>query len=159
MFAKCVILAQMPQPLSQPVPPLQPELAACPSPVSCGHVQPSLLAVYRARQRAPPPAVPEKRKRSDFDSDAAYKQHTSDRRRAQERVREFKRPKRDRSERDQSGRDQSGRARHARVREQCEHWQKKLERREIEEEARDVRRMWRMGISVPVGQKKAPRLW
>ena len=147
------------QPPLQPATPPLPELAACPSPEPCGQAQPSLLAVYRARQRAPPPVVPEKRKRSDFDSDMAYKQHTADRRRARERVREFNRPKRDRSGRDQSGRDQSGRARHARVREQREKRRQKLERWADEQEARESARMVRMGIVVPVGSKKAPRPW
>ena len=117
-------------------------------------VQPSLLAIYRARLRAPPPAVPEKRERSDFDCDVDYKQYVSDRRRAKEREREFNRPKRDRSNRDQTGRDQRGRTRPARVREQRE----LLQRRCDELEAKETARMVRMGIIVPVGRKKAPRV-
>ena len=80
---------------------------------------PSLLK----RLRAPAPPVPPVLDRAAFDTAEAHRAYMQERRRAQERLREFNRPQRDRSGRDQSnrtqsGRNQSGRARHSRVRAQ-----------------------------------------
>ena len=61
-----------------------------------GRVLPSLMAKARANddgQRVAP-SVPPRRDRSEFDDKDAYKAHMKERRKAQERLREFNRPRR-----------------------------------------------------------------
>ena len=53
---------------------------------------PSLVAGARSQRSLP--FVPELRARSEFDSQEAFDQHRKERRKAQERLREFNRPKR-----------------------------------------------------------------
>ena len=55
---------------------------------------PSLVLVAGARSQRSLPFVPELRARSEFDSQEAFDQHRKERRKAQERLREFNRPKR-----------------------------------------------------------------
>jgi len=111
---------------------------------------PSLVADYRERTR--PPDVPPKRSRSEFDSDDLHKQYMQKRRKAQERLREYGRPLRNRKGREQSGRKQSGRARPARKRQQHESFVRRVTQCRAQEQQRQLR----MGIVVPVGLKEAP---
>ena len=120
-----------------------------------GCVLPSLAAAHRAEKRARerPPDVSPLRDRSTFSSDVEFKQYMTQRRKAKERFREFNRLPRNRT-----GRDQSKRSRPAREREQL----KRSERRDAAEEAKleaaCYQRQIQMGVSVPVGRKKAPPL-
>ena len=102
---------------------------------------PSLLARHRKRQRTAPPDVSPLRDRSTFRSDDEFREYKQMRRKALERVREFKRPSRSRR----------GRARPARYLEQWE----RAARREAEEEQAHQRQI-EFDVEVPVGRKKDP---
>ena len=109
-------------------------------------VVPSLLAVHRKQQRAMPPSVSPLRSRSCFSSDEEYRDYKRLRRQALERVREFKRPVRNRKGRDRPAR-------------RLEQYEREACRDQAENARLDFafrQRQINMGVEVPVGRKKAP---
>ena len=104
-----------------------------PAAVGRGAFLPSLVAVCRSQKepRHRPPDVSPLRDPSAFGNEDEYNRYVKERRKAKERLREFRRPPRDRK-----GRHQRGRAHPSRERE--------------------TERRLQMTIAVPVGQKQAP---